>query len=165
VSHGAPRRHFPSLGHLLAEVAARGFRLLSETMGKAAAQLPPGAGAIARLAAAGRAYVDTALANPALFALMFRPEDLDPDNASYQRESRAAFDQVVAQVRAAQDTGWQADKDTRVVAGSVWAAVHGLAALWSQGAFSGAVPGVTLGDAVATTLELVFGDQRGDPEA
>ncbi|MBW2425526.1 MAG: WHG domain-containing protein, partial [Deltaproteobacteria bacterium] len=122
----------------------------------------PGAGSVARLHAAGRAYVETAVAHPDLFALMFRPDDLDPENARYRRESSASFEELVRHVRAAQDAGWRAGRDTRLLAGCVWAAVHGLATLWSQGAFAGPVPGASLDAAVATTLELVLGDPQGE---
>jgi AcrR family transcriptional regulator len=162
VSHGAPARHFRSLKDLLAEVAARGFALLSEAIEKSGAQVPAEAGPMARLAAAARAYLDCAVENAALFALMFRTDALDPTNASFAREAPAAFDQLVRHVRAAQQQGWHADLDTRLLAGSLWASVHGLATLWSQGAFQGAVPHASIDDAIAITLELVD-DRRGDP--
>jgi AcrR family transcriptional regulator len=163
VSHGAPLRHYPSLAALLSEVAARGFRLLSETIDKSAAQLPSGAGPWARLAAAGRGYVELAVARPGLFALMFRPEALDPQNAELARASAEAFEQLVRLVRAAQDAGWRAEHDTRLLSGCVWAAVHGLASLWAQGAFSvaAAASGATLDDALRTIMQLVHDDPRG----
>ena len=77
VSHGAPARHFRSLADLLAEVAARGFALLAEAMARSDAELPANVGSARRLTVASRAYLDCALANPALFALMFRPGVLD----------------------------------------------------------------------------------------
>lgn len=160
VSHGAPLRHFRSAADLLAEVAARGFRQLSEAVEESSARLAPGAGPVARLAAAGRAYVGGAVANPGLFALMFRPEELDVENASFRRHAGEAFEQVVRHVRAAQDAGWQPQRDTRLLAGCVWAAVHGLASLWSQGALAGPVPDATLEAALETTLDLVLGDRR-----
>ncbi len=156
VSHSAPLRHFRSHADLLAAVAARGFSLLSEAIEKSGAQLTPGAGPIARLEAAGRAYVEVAVAHPGLFALMFRPDKLDVDNQAFQRESRAAFEHLVRHVRAVQDTGWQHARDTRLLAGSVWSVVHGLATLWSQGAFLGAVPDASLDEALSTTLNLVL---------
>ena len=162
VSHGAPLRHFHGLADLLSAVAARGFALLSEAIEKSGAQLPPGAGPVARLRAAGRAYVETAIANPDLFALMFRPGDLDLTHPDYQRESSAAFEQVVRHVRAAQDAGWQTGRDTRLLAGCVWSGVHGLATLWAQGAFTGPIPGASLEDALSTTLELVLDTKQGD---
>jgi AcrR family transcriptional regulator len=163
VSHSAPLRHFSSLAELLSEVAARGFELLSESIEKSGAQLPAPVGALPKLVAAGRAYVECAIAHPGLFALMVRPEALASDNERLARTSRVAFEQLVRHVRASQDTGWHADLDTRVLSGSVWAAVHGLATLWSQGAFVGAVPGASLDDAIATTLQLFVDSHPGDP--
>jgi len=183
VSHSAPLRHFRSHADLLAAVAARGFALLSEAIDKSGAQLPPGAGPVPRLAALARAYVRTAVDHPGLFALMFRPGDLDVTNEAFLRESTAGFEHVVRHVRAAQDAGWHAHRDTRVLAGATWAAVHGLATLWSQGALRGAIahrpaghdPAASerslepsLEDAISTTLELVLGalpgDRQGDQE-
>src|SRR5258706_3324731 len=156
VSHGAPLRHFASLADLLSEVAAPGFRMLSEAIGKSGAQLAPGVGPLARLRAGSRAYVECAVANRALFALMFRPELLDADNASCRRDGAAAFERVVVQVRAAQDAGWHPRRDTRVLSGAVWASLHGLATLWAQGALGAAVPHASLDDALTTALELLM---------
>ena len=162
VSHGAPQRHFDGLAGLLSQVAAHGFTMLSRAIEEGAGQLAPGSDPLARLAAAARAYVEIAVANPALFALMFRPEDLDMQTPDLARESMAAFEAVLRHVRAAQDAGWQASRDTRLLTGCVWAAVHGLAVLWAQGALAGPVPHASLDDAVATTLELAFGCRHGE---
>jgi AcrR family transcriptional regulator len=148
VSHGAPLRHFRSFADLKSEVAAHGFRLLSEAIDKSVASLSPQADAAERLARAGRAYVDCAVGSPELFALMFRSGELDPENAAYARDSRAAFDQLLRHVREVQETGWLPDRDTGVLAGSIWAAVHGLATLWSEGAYGGAIPHASLEDAI-----------------
>ncbi|MER3452961.1 MAG: TetR/AcrR family transcriptional regulator, partial [Acidimicrobiia bacterium] len=72
LSHGAPLRHFPGVAHLLAAVAARGFRELHATV--AAAVGAAGGDAADRLAAAALGYVRFALANPGVFELMFRHE-------------------------------------------------------------------------------------------
>jgi AcrR family transcriptional regulator len=162
VSHGAPARHFRSLSDLRAEVAARGFRLLSEAMEKCDAPLPADVGAMPRLAAAARAYVDCALENQGLFALMFRAGDLDPSNESFVRDSSAAFERLLERVRAAQAAGWHAERDPRLLAGSMWASVHGLATLWAQGAYQGPIPHASLDDALAITLELVDDNRQGE---
>ena len=164
VSHGAPLRHFRSLAELLSEVAAQGFRLLSEAVEKSGAQLPPGTPAGERLAAAGRAYVESAVAHAGLFSLMFQPERLDWSYAPLLAESSAAFEQLVRHVRTAQDAGWRNTRSTRLLAGSVWAAVHGLATLWSQGALAGPVPGASLDTLVDTTLEGVLADPEGESQ-
>ena len=136
VSHSAPLRHYPSFAALCAEVAGRGFQGLEEALDKAAALLPPGSDPIDRLSAAGRAYVAEAIANPGVFALMFRPEWLDRSQPRYAEHASSAFGQLVNLVRAAQDAGLQPERDTRTLAGAVWCTVHGLATLWSGGALS-----------------------------
>jgi AcrR family transcriptional regulator len=161
VSHGAPLRHFRSLADLRAEVAARGFARLFDAVERAAESLPAGSGPLARLAAAGRAYVKLAVEQPGLFALMFRPDQLDLENLAFRTRAPAAFEQLVRLVRAAQDAGWHARRDTRQLAGSVWAAVHGLATLWSQGGMLVPLRGSTLEQVLETTLELVLEDRRG----
>jgi AcrR family transcriptional regulator len=161
LSHGAPLRHFQSFAELLSEAAAHGFQLLSKALEASAAGLAPGAGPLARLRAGSRAYVECAVANPALFALMFRPELLDVHNESYRGRGLAAFERVVAQVRAAQDAGWRTERDTRVLAGAIWASLHGLASLWAQGALAGPVPRASLDDALTTALDLLIGDAPG----
>jgi hypothetical protein len=99
---------------LLAEVASRGFRTLDDAVESAAAAVAPGAGPTARLAAGARAYLDCAIARPAVFALTFRPELVDATHGTFLR-------------------------DTRQLAGSLWASIHELASLWSHGAYAIAV--------------------------
>jgi AcrR family transcriptional regulator len=161
VSHGAPARHFRSLADLRAEVAAHGFRLLSEAIEKCTAPLLPEVSPVERMRAASRAYLDCVLENPGLFALMFRAGDLDLTNPAYARDSHAAFERLLDHVRAAQAEGWHADRDPRLLAGSLWASIHGLATLWAQGAFQGPVPHASLDDALSITLELVH-DRQGE---
>ena len=162
VSHAAPARHFRNLSDLRAEVAASGFRLLSEAIEKSDAAILPDAGPMPRLAAAGRAYVECALANPGLFALMFRKGDLDPDNESLMRDSSAAFERLLDVVGQAQAEGWQAGRDSRLLAGALWASVHGLATLWAGGAYQGAIPHASLNDALKITLELTDDVRQGE---
>ena len=163
VSHGAPARHFTGLSDLRAEVAATGFRNLSKAIEESNSAIPADSGPVQRLAAAGRAYVDCALANPGLFALMFRTGDLDSTNESLVRDSVAAFERLLDAVRAAQAAGWRADSDAHLLAGSMWSAVHGLATLWVGGAYQRAIPHASLDDALKTTLEM-NGDARQGEE-
>ncbi|HSJ95659.1 MAG TPA: TetR/AcrR family transcriptional regulator [Myxococcota bacterium] len=160
VTHGAPLRHYPSFAALLSEVAARGFRALFAAVEAAEAELPAGAGPRARLAAAARAYVRCAVARPGVFALMFRPELLDVAAPGFARDSQAAFDQLVRAVRAAQDGGWRTDAPTRRLAGALWSSVHGLASLWSQGAYQGVVRATSLDEALDTHVELILSDPQ-----
>jgi len=163
VSHGAPLRHFASLSDLRAEVASRGFRLLANVVDEASRGLPAGAGARARMHAAGRAYVEAAVEHAGLFTLMFRADALDASNEHFGQESQRAFAQLVRLVQSAQDDGFEPETEPLVLAGAVWASVHGLASLWSQGAFTGAVPGARLEDALTVSLRLLIGSEQGDP--
>jgi len=155
VSHGAPARHFRSLADLLAEVAAAGFRTLSEAMAKAEVAVAPNSPPMARLAAAARAYVDCAVANPDLFALMFRVDALDVENESFSRDAPAAFETLLEHVRNAQAAGWHPERDTMKLAGSMWVTVHGLATLWAKGGYPRVIPGASLDDALDSILDLV----------
>ena len=154
VSHAAPARHYRSLADLLAEVAAEGFEMLSAAIVEANADLPSDASAAERLKRAGHAYCRCATGNPALFSLMFRDAELDLSNPRYARSSAAAFEHLLVHVRAAQDEGWQAGRETRELAGAAWAVIHGLATLWALGAMSRAISGVSLDEQVRTTFEV-----------
>jgi AcrR family transcriptional regulator len=74
VSHQAPYHHFGSKDALVAELVGRGFTRLSEML--ESTERTRGTPA-RRLRLAARAYVDFALANPAAFRIMFRPELAD----------------------------------------------------------------------------------------
>jgi AcrR family transcriptional regulator len=158
VTHGAPLRHYPSFAALLAEVASRGFRTLDAAVESAAAAVAPGAGATERLAAGARAYLDCAIEKPAVFALMFRPELIDPTHGTFLRDSNAAFESLVRLVRGAQDGGWHTARDTRQLAGSLWSSIHGLATLWSHGAYALAVRNPSFQEALESMLELLIGE-------
>jgi len=68
VSHQAPYHHFENREAILAAIAEEGFKQFN-----AALESASGSNAVARLTAAGRAYVGFALSHPAHFQVMFRP--------------------------------------------------------------------------------------------
>ena len=72
VSHQAPYHHFENREAILAAIAEEGFRQFN-----AAVESASGNSAVARLIAAGHAYVRFALSHPAHFQVMFRPELVD----------------------------------------------------------------------------------------
>jgi hypothetical protein len=91
-----------------------------------------------RMRGAGRGYVGFARAHPGVFELMFRPERLDPNVAELAETGVAAFGQLVDLVRDLQDSGFHPGEPPVRLAGVYWAAMHGLAQLWIQGALAGA---------------------------
>ncbi|MFW6691189.1 TetR/AcrR family transcriptional regulator [Streptomyces sp. MAR4 CNX-425] len=146
VSHGAPLKHFPHRAALLSAVATRGFHELTDWVGAALAGLPPDASPARRLRTGTRAYVEYAVARPAMFALMFRRDLLDPDDRDLARASLGGFDSLVRLVEARQAEGWRAGADPRLLTGALWSAMHGTAELWSWGALPLATGATTLDD-------------------
>jgi len=89
VSHAAPQHHFKDLADLLAEVAARGFDRLTETL--RAGPLVAGQNPEARFIAVSRVYVGFARSDPALFRLMFRTDALNAENSALSTAARQAY--------------------------------------------------------------------------
>lgn len=77
VSHTAPKNHFAGLRGLLSAIAAEGFRRHAAAMTEG---IGPTSTRLERLHAAAEGYVSFALANPALFRLMFTPGLLEGED-------------------------------------------------------------------------------------
>lgn len=162
VSHSAPLRHFPSLASLCSAVAAQGFDGLYDEV--AAGMDEAGDDPLARLRAAGQAYVRFAVANPGPFSLMFRPDRCDPADPQLQASGQAAFAQILFACSEAQGAGWRPDDPTAELAGVVWATVHGVATLSLHGSLPHAVGG-NGGDPDLTHLVALAQDLLGhDPD-
>ena len=124
VSHAAPAHHFNSVEDLLAEIAADGFDELTAAMEQSAARHKD---ATERLAALGRGYVEFALANRAVFQLMFDREARSEDNARLEVAAKAAHARLmdtIAGVNPHSSPG-----ATQTMADLAWASVHGFAML------------------------------------
>ncbi|WP_419999235.1 TetR/AcrR family transcriptional regulator [Streptomyces boninensis] len=148
VSHGAPLKHFPHRAALLSAVALRGFTELSAWAEQALDALPPDASTARRLRAGTRAYVEYAVARPQMFALMFRRDLLDDEDAELGKVSLGGFERLMTLVQDHQAAGWRAAADTRLLTGAMWSAMHGLAQLWSWGALPLATKAPTVEDAL-----------------
>lgn len=131
LSHGAPLRHFPTLGSLLAAVAVEGFRDLVASIEDAIGGLDDPR---ARVRAAAHGYVSFAEAHPGVFALMFRSDLCDTGDPTYAENGAIAFAQLVELVAAAQADGYEPGIPALELAGVLWAAMHGLASLHLHGA-------------------------------
>ncbi|MFI7319360.1 TetR/AcrR family transcriptional regulator [Streptomyces venezuelae] len=129
VSHGAPRRYFPTHVSLLSAIAQRGFGELAVEVRKAVGD-GPDADARVRLRALSRAYLGFAATHRGMFELMFRHDLLESDQLGLRETSLPLFDVLtglVAEARPASGAG------ARVVAGALWANLHGIAQLWGWG--------------------------------
>ena len=125
VSHGAPRRYFPSHRDLLAAVARVGYDGLSARIAALGEQPDPRAG----LLALGRLYLEFARTDRGMFELMFRHELLRGNHEGLRTVSRPLFDVLVDLVGRARP----GRHDAAVAAGALWANLHGIAQLWSWG--------------------------------
>jgi AcrR family transcriptional regulator len=126
VSHGAPRRHFPTHVSLLSAVARRGFEeltvLVTEVLGA-------GGPARCQVHALGRVYLRFAVEHPGMFELMFRHDLLESECDNLRESSLPLFDTLVRLV-AAVDTP---ARQPTLVAAALWTNLHGIAQLWSWG--------------------------------
>ncbi|MER5864300.1 TetR/AcrR family transcriptional regulator [Kitasatospora sp. NPDC002040] len=117
VSHGAPRRYFPTHLSLLSAIAREGFGRLAARSAAATGATPR-----AHLAELARIYLDFARENPGMYELMFRHDLLESGELGLRDTSLPLFGllvQLVSDLR----------PDPAVVAGALWANLHGLAQL------------------------------------
>lgn len=128
VSHAAPAHHFGDARGLLSACAASGLARLADTM-DGYVSLAPAGDTRARLRAVGQAYIDFALANRALFQLMFRRDRLNPQDdalrAAGQRVGdalRGTIDALLVERRLP-----PAERGRRILL--AWSVVHGYVTL------------------------------------
>lgn len=131
VSTGAPYRHFKDKDELLTALATRGFLALDNALGAAsehAADLAP----LERLRRLGVAYVEFAVAEPALFRLMFGELAPRMDASSELEEAiRLAGGHLPRAAQAVQaELGDASTEDITLLA---WSVVHGVASLYLDG--------------------------------
>jgi AcrR family transcriptional regulator len=128
VSATAVYRHFPDKDALLAALAQEGLARLAAAQHEAA---DAAGGGDAGFAATGRAYVRFAIANPALFRLIFTTPRLSPWRAPEGEDSEAmAFLRANAAASIGLENG---SPEATVHAVHAWALVHGLAMLMLDG--------------------------------
>ncbi|MCX4529801.1 MULTISPECIES: TetR/AcrR family transcriptional regulator [unclassified Streptomyces] len=138
VSHGAPRRYFPTHHALLSAIARRGFADLAArfTSSAAGAATPR-----ERIEALGRAYVGYALEHRGMFELMFRHDLLDserqggapaPDQPRLRESTLPLFELFAGLVARCRTEDGQAPP-AAVTAAALWANLHGVAQLWGWG--------------------------------
>jgi len=126
VSATSVYRHFPDKEALMTALAREGLAQLGATQRTAS---EAAGGGDAGFAETGRAYVRFALANPALFRLIFASPALAPERTGGTLNSEAdALLQANAAREAAEHGG-----EASIRAVQAWALVHGLAMLMLDG--------------------------------
>jgi AcrR family transcriptional regulator len=160
VSHGAPRRYFPTHLELLSAIARRGFdelarRATTAATATATATATVGDGTAsprAELAALGHVYLEFALGNRGMYDLMFRHDLLASGHLGLRDTSLPLFGRLVELVGRVRP-----DVDARLVAGALWANLHGIAQLWGWGSLQLATGADDFGPLLCSALDAHLG--------
>ncbi|NUR69671.1 MAG: TetR/AcrR family transcriptional regulator [Hamadaea sp.] len=120
VSHGAPRRYFPTHQRLLGAIAREGYREMDRRISVVASA---GGDPAEQLFQIGRAYVAFAESDRGMFELMFRHDLLRGNEIGLRQDSLALFDVLV---RLTERAG---AKPARQRAAALWANLQGIAQL------------------------------------
>ncbi|MDX3728310.1 TetR/AcrR family transcriptional regulator [Streptomyces caniscabiei] len=152
VSHGAPRRYFPTHLELLSAIARRGFE---ELAGRGVAALGDGtAGPREQIATLGRVYLDFALTNRGMHELMFRHDLLESNELGLRDASLPMFTLLVELVGQARP-----DADARLVAGALLANLYGIAQLWTWGSLQLMTGAADFTPLLHTALDAYLGSE------
>jgi AcrR family transcriptional regulator len=146
VSPAAPYHHFPDKQALLDAVAERGFDALTAAMTE---RMDRASGSAARLDASGIGYVAFAVANPALFSLMFSHVGQNPAAGQTLELARQRAYGVLQQAADAASGAAKAGPEQCL---RLWAMVHGIAKLILEGCVRPADFGLADGEALAAHL-------------
>ncbi|MCX5188737.1 TetR/AcrR family transcriptional regulator [Streptomyces sp. NPDC059837] len=153
VSHGAPRRYFPTHLELLSAIAHRGFADLGA---RAAAALGDGgASPRAQLTTLGRVYLDFAFTQPGMYELMFRHDLLESGRLGLRETSLPLFGVLVDLVGRARP-----EADATLVASALWANLHGIAQLWGWGSLQLAAGATDFVPLLNTALDAHLGPEE-----
>jgi AcrR family transcriptional regulator len=139
VSHASPAHFFGNKAGLLTAFAVRGFARLAESVLSEVTASNPADGP-ATLAAIGRGYVRFAVAQPALFDVMFRVDVLDLTNRDLITATDNAYALLTSTVEQCVAEGGLPYRDPALVTLAAWSLVHGLATLWTSGWLVGRPP-------------------------
>ncbi|MFE5283804.1 TetR/AcrR family transcriptional regulator [Nocardia sp. NPDC056611] len=150
VSHGAPRRHFPTHNALLAAVAARGYADLRAEIDAVGGDTPE-----ERVRRNCLAYIRFAAARPEMFTLMFRHDLLEGAGGNlrvtWSLPLFARWRQLVADC-----AGPGADERAGEQALGLWTQLHGIAVVVANRSIEAIAPGIDIealvGRAVARHL-------------
>ena len=143
VSHGAPRRYFPTHHSLLSAIARRGFADLGARFDAATGGA---ASPRCQLQALARTYLRYALEHRGMFELMFRHDLLDSethaaDTPRLREATLPLFAHIVELVTRDRAESAEAGSGTphgpvrppAVTAVALWTNLHGIAQLWGWG--------------------------------
>ncbi|MFE5712155.1 TetR/AcrR family transcriptional regulator [Streptomyces sp. NPDC056501] len=186
VSHGAPRRYFPTHLDLLSAIARQGFAELAERLSEEDREE---AVARERIAILARVYLAYAGTRRGMYELMFRHDLLESGRLGLRETSLPLFAHLTELVDRATNTGRDAATnagrdaatnagrdaamatgpnagpaaDAALRAGALWANLHGIAQLWHWGSLGLATGGTDPAPLLAAALDAHLGPAEPTP--
>ncbi|MFF7777623.1 TetR/AcrR family transcriptional regulator [Streptomyces tanashiensis] len=155
VSHGAPRRHFPTHLDLLSAIARQGF---AELAARVAEEDPEEAPARERIEVLARVYLDYAGTRRGMYELMFRHDLLESGRLGLRETSLPLFAHLAGLVGRVRPGA-----DPALLAGALWANLHGIAQLWHWGSLRLATGGDDPGPFLTAALDAHLGPAEPTP--
>ena len=132
VSHGAPAHHFGGKSGLLRAVAVEGHSLLAASLTKLRDREEEPAD---RLRIIGEGYVRFAVAQPALFSVMFDSDEIDrrdPEVRTAMAQTNVILEECVTDLL---NSPGNSSTNIAPFVNAAWSQVHGFAKLWLSGNF------------------------------
>ncbi|MFI0862995.1 TetR/AcrR family transcriptional regulator [Streptomyces smyrnaeus] len=165
VSHGAPRRYFPTHLSLLSAIAREGFARLAAEAGRVLVEREED-GPRAQLTALAGVYLAFARDQRGMYELMFRHDLLESGELGLREVSLPLFDVLADLVTRARRDGCSGSgnrvgdpgEDPRTVAGALWASLHGIAQLGAWRSLQLAT-GAEEDDVLRVALEAYLGPE------
>jgi AcrR family transcriptional regulator len=161
VSHGAPRRYFPTHLALLSAIARSGFADLAAeitTALQAAASDPR-----SRITRLAHVYVRFAAANRGMFELMFRHDLLQSGGQLGLRDDALPLFRLLVDLVTAARQPLPGAPSAEVTAAAVWSSLHGTAELWNWGSLALATEATTPAPFIDAILTAHLGPTQEGP--
>jgi AcrR family transcriptional regulator len=154
VTTAAPYKHFRDKQEILEEIVLRGFAELTAANAKAVAEGGPGT--IAGITAMGISYLNFAVAQPAVFRLMFGHKSELRKVQEVDESGKQCLKHVIEEVAAySRKHGHTAD--AQQVAIRLWTFVHGAASLELDGDYERVAPGLDVRALIADVTPMLLG--------
>ncbi len=151
VTTAAPYKHFRDKQEILEEIVARGFDQLREQNARAVAE--KGSGTLEGITAMGISYLKFAVAQPAIFRLMFG--ELKKSSKADGKGEDCLKNVVEEVAQSCRKNGHTAD--AQQIAVRLWTFVHGASSLELDGDYERVVPGLDVYSLIADVTPRLLG--------
>ena len=154
VTTAAPYKHFRDKQEILEEIVARGFEELTAANAKAVAEGGPGT--IAGITAMGISYLEFAVAQPAVFRLMFGHKSEIRKVKQVDETGNQCLKHVIEQVACLQPQA-RTHRRRRGDCLRLWTFVHGASSLELDGDYERVARGLDVHDLIADVTPKLLG--------